>query len=193
MTENVLEGELLPKRFGRKPKFNLKYCEELIWMAENGKTSSHFCVRYGLSITTFNAWKKKHKEFEEAVLIAEEASKAYTHDLMVQGALKQIDCNPLLIGKLYDKNWGVAGQGTQKSGIQINNFISPNGQQDIKSLSPEERGERIKELEQKLIKQQKDNVTNTSDDFRQYTNPSLHDGIKLDNGETADTTSSNTD
>lgn len=152
-----LEGEVLdadPLR-GRRPKFNSTYCTEIITMGAQGKTEAHFRAKSGIGRTTFYKWQKKHEDFKEAVEMAEDARRAFYHQMLLDGALKTIDVQPILMSKLFDHHFGVPkSSGSNHKGPTINVNIDNTGataaQNKLANLTPEERQEKLKDLEEKM-------------------------------------------
>ncbi len=153
-----IEGEIVEENVrGRKPKFNNDYCLQIVEMAAQGKSESHFRAKAGICRTTFYKWQKKHEDFKEAVDMAEDARKAFFHDLLLKGALKAIDVQPVLMAKLFDHHFGAPKSVSESKGPTINVNIDNTGitsaQNKIANLTPEERQEKIEDLQNK-IKQQ---------------------------------------
>lgn len=145
-----LEGEVIKGRAGRKTKFSSALCEDLIEMASRGKTISHFCVIHSISKPTYHNWKKKYKEFAEAIDIAEEAYKSFIHDLTLKGALCEIDCNHTLLGKMFDRAWSEGTVPKNGMNIHVNNYIKGSETENLKELTAEERRQKLIEYQKQL-------------------------------------------
>lgn len=151
-----LEGEIVTEETlrGRRPKFTSNHCKMLIEMAAEGKTEAHFRAKVGIGKTCWYLWQKKHKDFKEAVEMADDARKSYIHDIFVQAAVKKFDCNPVLMAKLFDHHLGAPKSSSEHKGPTINVNIDNTGattaQNKIANLTPEERQEKLEELKGKL-------------------------------------------
>lgn len=153
----VLEGELLP-RVGRKPKYNKKYCEDVIDFASNGKTVSSFCVRYRISRKTYYEWQKKKPDFAEACGIAKEAYKEYWKDVASAVALNATgyDGNPKVLMRIAETAFDDSAEAKEaldpKSPININ--LNLEGLNQKKELTPEERQAKLAGLKQQWLEGQ---------------------------------------
>lgn len=154
----VLEGELLP-RVGRKPKYNKKYCDDVIDFALYGKTVSSFCVKYRLSRKTYYEWQKKHPEFAEACGVAKEAYKLFwkEHNMAVAIDATAYKGNHKVLQQMFNTAFDDSAEAKEaldpRSPININlnleNF-------EKKALTDEERQTKIQELQQKLLEGKRD-------------------------------------
>lgn len=150
----VLEGELLP-RVGRKPKYNKKYCEDVIDFASNGKTVSSFCVRYRISRKTYYEWQKKHPEFAESCGIAKEAYKEFWKDRAQSVAINDLGYqgNYKVLMRIAETAFDDSAEAKEaldpRSPININ--LNLEGLNQKKELTPEERQAKLDELKQKML------------------------------------------
>ncbi len=151
-----LEGEILDDDTirGRRPKFTTEHCKMLLEMANQGKTEAHFRAKAGICRTTWYKWQKKHEDFKVAVEMAEDARKSYIYDIFLQAAVKKFDCNPILMAKLFDHHHGAPKTTSEHKGPTINVNIDNTGataaQNKLANLTPEERQEKLKDLENKM-------------------------------------------
>jgi len=57
----------MAKNVGRPSKFKEEYCEQAEKLARLGATDNEMADFFEVSVSTFNLWKLKHKEFSESL------------------------------------------------------------------------------------------------------------------------------
>ena len=148
MKKKVLTGEVIPaSKAGRPSAYKKQYVDELIDMAMNGKGVNLFCVKHRITETTFYNWRKKYPEFDEAAQIAKMTVEEYYLNMLEKGALKEIDCNPILLQKLVEVHSDRAKKSHTGGSINVNIANVHSGE----SLTDIERQSRIQDLKQKLL------------------------------------------
>lgn len=132
---------------GRKPKYRLELCEELVTGASDGKTVGQFCVSHRITTTTFYNWCKRYPEFADAVDIAQQALEAFWVRLHMKGALGELQgCNAPMMNKMLEYHAEKMRQ--KQAGVTINNNTLITND-DVKNLSPEDRKLRLEQLYKK--------------------------------------------
>lgn len=88
---------------GRPPKYNRKYCEQVIeYMGEQGKSVTQFAAHIGVVRDTIWRWQKEHKEFSDAFTRASEMSQSYWENELID-MMRDPKTNAPLV-KLYFAN-----------------------------------------------------------------------------------------
>jgi orotate phosphoribosyltransferase-like protein len=79
---------------GRPTKYSKEYAERLPYLFREGMSIYEVAAELGISIDTYYAWKKKHKEFSEANKKGVALSQAWWEELGRQGAAGRTSINP---------------------------------------------------------------------------------------------------
>jgi hypothetical protein len=158
MTEEQkpIEGEVIEAeeyRVGKKPKFSLKMCSDLIESASKGLTKSQFCVKFNITPRAWEYWKHEHEDWKEAVELADHARDAFAHRQLEGTMYKQVEVNEKLFLRYIDRLSLPEHRTSQpsRSPVQVINNIDTQG--SLGSSNPEERMKRLEELKQKLLEE----------------------------------------
>ena len=80
--ENFNPSAVLKRTYsGRLSKYRPEYCDTIVELAEQGKTSSYFCSHVNIGRETMSRWIEAHGEFREAYKISKEKYQAYLEKL----------------------------------------------------------------------------------------------------------------
>ncbi len=96
-------------RWGSKYKDEM--CEELIEMFSEGKTQAQFCAKHSIATDTFQKWRKSHKAFDRACLLAHNKARDY-YDNMRHENLLDPTVNWNTFNKMYSCRFNIADKRT---------------------------------------------------------------------------------
>lgn len=58
-------------------KYTDSMCQDIVDMFSQGKSQAQFCGKYFIATDTFQKWRKRHKKFDEACIIAHNKAREY--------------------------------------------------------------------------------------------------------------------
>jgi hypothetical protein len=93
-TEEMIIEELtppVPKKRGRKTKYNPEFCDIILEVAERGGHKAEMSRLMGINEDTFTEWCKTYPEFGRAWTDSKTISKAFYENLLLKAACGQID------------------------------------------------------------------------------------------------------
>jgi transposase len=123
---------------GRPTKYNKEYAQMLPDLFRQGMSIYEVAAELGISIDTYYAWKKKHKEFSEADRRGVDLSRAWWEELGRKGAMGKTSINPT--------TWIFNMKNRFHWTDRMEQNIDLNGDVNITSLTPEERDKEINAL-----------------------------------------------
>lgn len=96
-------------------KYSEAMCLEIIDMYSQGKTRAQFCAKHTISDDTFNKWRKVHKLFDAACLVAHNKARAYYDNLRDSHLINEIDLeeksmtgiNYALFNRMYNARFNI--------------------------------------------------------------------------------------
>lgn len=91
-------------------KYKESMCLELISMFDDGKTRAQFCAKFSIASDTFDDWKKRHKLFDKAYLVAHEKARAYYDDLRQKFLVQEFEGESInwgLFNRMYNTRFNI--------------------------------------------------------------------------------------
>ena len=102
-------------RWGSKYKDEM--CDEIIEMFSKGKSQAHFCATHSIGTDTFQKWRRRHKDFDRACIVAHNKARQYW-DAMRETYLIEdaegVKMNWNAFNKMYNTRFNIADKRTVK-------------------------------------------------------------------------------
>lgn len=98
-------------------KYTDSMCQDIIEMFSQGKSQAQFCGKHMLATDTFQKWRKRHKKFDQACVIAHNRAREYwdaqREIYMVEDA-EGAKMNWNAFNKMYSARFNIADKRTVK-------------------------------------------------------------------------------
>ncbi len=102
-------------RWGSKYKDAM--CDEIIEMFSQGKSQAHFCATHSIGTDTFQKWRKRHKDFDRACIVAHSKARQYwdaQREIYMVEDPEGAKMNWNAFNKMYSARFNIADKRTVK-------------------------------------------------------------------------------